>query len=120
MDAHIVSESNPLPISMLRQIALAGSLDEISNIPDAVRHHIFWHGMRDKTTNNLLKAMFFFVYETSRYGPQNGFRLCLVHEGYHIATDFRIEGSQEDDIDRLEKTIPPGHMEVVVLGQLSS
>lgn len=63
--------------------------------------------------------MLFFIYQTCRHGPQNGFRLCLVHEGFHITSATKIEGDGEDEIDRLEKEIPEGHMEVVVLGEAS-
>ena len=60
--------------------------------------------------------MLFFIYQTARHGPQNGFRLCLVHEGFHIASATKSEGDGEDDIDRVEQEIPQGHMEVVILG----
>jgi hypothetical protein len=60
--------------------------------------------------------MLFFVYQTTRHGPQNGFRLCLVHRGFYIASESKADGDPEDDIDRLERVIPQGHMEVVVLG----
>lgn len=60
--------------------------------------------------------MLFFVYQTTRHGPQNGFRLCLVHRGFSIASESKADGDPEDDIDRLERVIPQGHMEVVVLG----
>jgi len=117
MDSYLVSDSSPLPAAALQQIALAGSLDEVSNSPGSVRHHIFWHGNRDKATNTLRHPMLFFIYQTTRHGPQNGFRLCLVHQGFHIASDTKIESDVEDDIDRLEKDIVQGHMEVVILGQ---
>ena len=83
---------------------------------DAVRSHIFWHGKRDEVTGKLRASMLFCVYQTTRHGPQNGFRLCLVHRGFYIESEAKIEGDPEDDIDRLEAFIPEGHMEVVVLG----
>jgi hypothetical protein len=116
MTSHIVTEENLLPLAFFQQIANAGALDEISNITGSVRFHIFWHGNRDKKTNKLLTSMMFFVYQTTRHGPQNGFRLCLVHPGFHISSPDKIDGQPEDDIDRLEKTIPQGHMEMFVLG----
>lgn len=116
MTFHIVSGGTPLPTAILRQIATAGPLDQISNLRDAVRSHIFWHGERHETTGRLQAPMLFCVYQTTRHGPQNGFRLCLVHRGFYIASEARIEGDPEDDIDRLEAFIPEGHMEVVVLG----
>lgn len=116
LESHIVSASNPLSPVILQQIAHAGILDEISNYPGAVRHHIYWHGNRDNANNTLRMAMMFFIYQTTRHGPQNGFRLCVVHSGFHIASATKSEGNGEDDIDRLEKEILQGHMEVVFLG----
>jgi hypothetical protein len=116
MSSHIVSGDTPLPPAILRQIVTAGPLDEISNMPDAVRSHIFWHGKRHEVTGKLRASMLFCVYQTTRHGPQNGFRLCLVHRGFYIASEAKVEGDLEDDIDRLEAFIPEGHMEVVVLG----
>jgi hypothetical protein len=116
MTTHVISELNHLSLVVLHQIAVAGSLDEISNFPGAVRHHIFQHGNRDKAANTLRQSMLFFIYQTGRHGPQNGFRLCLIHRGFHIASGAKVEGEAKDDIDRLEKNIPNGHMEVVVVG----
>ncbi len=117
MDSHIISESSPLSPAMLQQIANSGHLDEISNAFGSVRRHIFWHGDRDKTTSKLRQSMLFFIYQTSRHGPQNGFRLCLVHPGYHIASDTKAEDVGEDEVDYLEKEIPQGYMEFVTLGE---
>lgn len=116
MESHIVSASSPLSPVLLQQIANAGAFDEISNYPGAVRHHIYWYGKRNKTDNTLFNAMLFFIYQTTRHGPQNGFRLCVVNSGFHIASATKSEGDGEDDIDRLEKEIPQGHIEVVFLG----
>ena len=115
-----VSVNSPLPCTVLQQITSAGPLNEISNIAGAVRHHIFSHGHRHKSTGRLEASMLFFVYQTTRHGPQNGFRLCLVHRGYHVASASasKVEGDPEDDIDRLERPIPQGHMEVVILGDV--
>jgi len=117
MQSHIVSETAPLSPSVLQQIANNSPLDEISNSVGAVRHHIYWHGRRNKKTNVLEVPMLFYIYQTTRYGPQNGFRLCLVHRGFHIASPGKEDGASEDDIDRLEAPIPQGHMEVVILGE---
>lgn len=116
MESHIVSASNPLSPVLLKQIADAGVLDEISNYPGAVRHYIYGFGNRNKADNTLRMGMLFFIYQTTRHGPQNGFRLCVVHSGFHIASATKSEGDGEDDIDRLEKEIPQGHMEVVFVG----
>lgn len=116
LESHIISASNPLSPAVLQQIANAGILDEISNRSGAVRHHIYWHGNRNEADNTLRYPMLFFIYQTTRHGPQNGFRLCLVHRGFHIASATKCEEDVEDDIDRLEKEIPQGHTEVVLLG----
>ncbi|EPE35397.1 hypothetical protein GLAREA_11096 [Glarea lozoyensis ATCC 20868] len=116
MTSHVVTEEKPLPLAFFQQIANASALDEISNSTGSVRFHIFWHGNRNRDTNKLLTSLMFFVYQTTRHGPQNGFRLCLVHPGFHIPSPDKIYGDPEDDIDRLEKTIPQGHMEIFVLG----
>jgi hypothetical protein len=116
MSSHIVSASHPLPPAFLQQLAIAGPLDEISNLTGAVRHHIFYHGRRDAATGKTRIPMLFFIYQTTRHGPQNGFRLCLVHQEFHIASESKVDGDPEDDIDRLEKAIPQGHMEMVILG----
>lgn len=114
----IISPSNPLPppYTILRQIARCGALDEISNHPGAVRHHIYHfgrHGRKKIAPQSLL----FFVYQTGRYGPQNGFRLCIVHQDFRLGSDVKGDGEAEDEIDRIEREIPQGHMEVVVLGE---
>ncbi|KAK4183379.1 hypothetical protein QBC35DRAFT_508128 [Podospora australis] len=119
MEFFIITESNPLPPAILRHLALSGALDEISNVPGAVRSYIYWHSRRDKETGKTTKPLLFFIYQTGRYGPQNGFRLCVVHQGYYIAAPTKPEGAitEEDEIDLLEKPIPQGHMEVVTLGE---
>ena len=116
MESHAISASNSLSPAVVQQIANSGVLDEISNSPGAVRHHIYWFSKRDKADNILWKSMMFFIYQTGRHGPQNGFRLLIVHSGFHIASATKSEDDAEDDIDRLEKEIPQGHMEVVFLG----
>ena len=116
MESHAISASNSLSPAVLQQIANSGTLDEISNSPGAVRHHIYWFSNRDKADNTLWQSMMFFIYQTGRHGPQNGFRLLIVHSGFHIASATKPEDDVEDDIDRLEKEIPQGHMEVVFLG----
>ncbi len=116
MESHAISTSNPLPPVVIEQIISSGILDEISNYPGAVRHYIYGFGDRNKNDNTLRRPMLFFIYQTTRYGPQNGFRLCLVHDGFHIDSGVKSEDGLEDDIDRLEKEIPQGHMEFVILG----
>ncbi|RSL99855.1 hypothetical protein CEP52_009482 [Fusarium oligoseptatum] len=103
MSFNVVTPQTPLPPSVLHQLALGSPLNEISNYPGGVRHFIFWHGDRNKKTNKLERSMLFFVYQTGR--------------GFHIASATKGEGEAEDDLDRLERDIPQGHMEVVVLGE---
>lgn len=116
MESHVISTSSPLSPAILQQIAVSGTLDEISNHPGAVRHHIYWHGNRNEADNTLRKPLLFFIYQTARQGPQNGFRLCIVLSGFQITSPTKSESDMEDNIDRLEKEIPQGHMEVVFLG----
>lgn len=91
-------------------------LDEIFNYPGAVHHHIYWYGNRNKVDNTLRMGMLFFIYQTTRHGPQNEFRFCVVYSNFHIASPTRSKGNGEDDIARLEKGIPQGHIEVLFLG----
>ncbi|KAK4223550.1 hypothetical protein QBC38DRAFT_372940, partial [Podospora fimiseda] len=125
--SHIVSSNTssvlPVEVQVLREIATADTaLDEISNFPGSIRHYIFCRGRPDAVTGRLRRGLLFFIYQTGRHGPQNGFRLCLVHRGFYMAsssetTSTRAEGEVfEDDIDRIGRDIPQGHMEVVILG----
>lgn len=116
MSSHILTDAAPLPTPMLRELANASATDEISNHPNAVRHHIFYYAMRDRATGKTRRSILFAVYQTGRHGPQNGYRLCLVHQGYWIASPEKKEGAPEDEIDRLEGPIPQGHEEMVILG----
>lgn len=117
LESHVITDSNPLPPTVFQQFADAGTLDEISNAPGAVRHHIYWRGSRDRADNTLRKTMLFFIYQTTRHGPQNGFRLCVVYAGFCINSPAKAEDDEvEDDIDRLEKPIPQGYKEIVFLG----
>jgi len=84
----------------------------------------------------------FFVYQTGQHGPQNGFRFVVVHQGYWIDSPTKDKGEgkgkekgeggngtgkekgekgsegrkEEDEIDCIERPIPQGHMEIVILG----
>lgn len=116
LESHLISASNSFSPAVLQQIANSGIFDEIPNSTGAVRHHIYWFSDRDKADNTLRRPYIFFIYQTGRHGPQNGFRLLIVHSGFHIASATKSEDDVEDDIDRLEKEIPQGHMEVVFLG----
>ncbi|KFY63089.1 hypothetical protein V496_04188 [Pseudogymnoascus sp. VKM F-4515 (FW-2607)] len=97
----------------LTELALSGALDEISNGPGSVRHHIRNHGVvRSGVTR---KAMLFVIYQTGRYGPQNGFRLCLVHEGFEVR-DEDESGGQRDAVDDAEMPVAQGATEIIRLG----
>ncbi|KAK8001227.1 hypothetical protein PG991_013449 [Apiospora marii] len=116
MSSHILTDAAPLPTPMLRELANSSAVDEISNCPNGVRHHIFSHAMRNKETGQTQRSILFAIYQTGRHGPQNGYRLCLLHQGYYIASPEKQEGEPEDEIDRLERPIPQGHEEMVILG----
>ncbi|KAI2606452.1 uncharacterized protein GGS25DRAFT_524118 [Hypoxylon fragiforme] len=106
-----------LPLhAMLQEVAEAAPLDQVSNSPGSVRWHICHRGQIHKETNTLKHTLLFLIYQTTRHGPQNGFRLCCVHEGYSVGGEGEGEGEGEDDIDILEKPIPQGHMELAILG----
>lgn len=97
----------------LTELALSGALDEISNGPGSVRHHIRNHGVvRSRITR---KAMLFVIYQTGRYGPQNGFRLCLVHEGFDVRVGDEF-GGQRDAVDDAEMPVAQGATEIIRLG----
>jgi hypothetical protein len=86
------SDDTPLASSRLVELATAGALDEISNSPGSVRDYIRNRGIvRDGKTN---RALLFVIYQTGRYGPQNGFRLCLVHEGFAVGEDVAGEKAE--------------------------
>ncbi|KAL6715327.1 hypothetical protein ACLMJK_007593 [Lecanora helva] len=116
MESHIITPSTPLSPTALQQIADARALDEISNSPGAVRQYLYSHPNRDKSDNTFWRTLFFLIYQTTRHGPQNGFRFCVVYDGFRMTSETKLEEDGEDDIDRIEKPIPQGHMEVVFLG----
>ncbi|KAI8944946.1 hypothetical protein F4801DRAFT_598688 [Xylaria longipes] len=114
MNSHIIRAKNRLPHTFIQQIATPGPLDENSNAHGAVRRYIFWSGLRDPVTGKLQKPIPFLVYQTTRHGPQSGFRLSLVREGFHIASESKVGSDLEDEIDRLETPIPRRRVEMVV------
>jgi len=110
MESFTFSETNSAPTALIVQLANSGSLDEISNAPDAVFEYVRHDGLtRGGRTN---KALFFAIYETGKHGPQNGFRLCLVHEGFEI--DSR-DGAAA--VAEAARPVEQGATEFVVLGQ---
>ncbi len=63
-------------------MARSGALDEISNGDNGMgidRYVRGWGLLGEEGRTR--KALCFFVYQTGRHGPQNGFRMCLVNEG---------------------------------------
>lgn len=119
MQSHTLSDTSPLPRHMFSSLVNASGFDEISNHPGAVRNYIFNKAMRDvkaKKPGPAQHSFVFCVYQTGRHGPQNGYRFVVVHEGYHVIKEKK-EGDAEDDIDKLEKDIPQGYEEMVVLGE---
>ena len=121
MESHTIpfkEDGSTLLHTTLNNLIETGTLDEISNSPDAVRHHIYWHGNRNKVDNTLNQPLVFFIYQTTRHGPQNGYRLCFVRKGFRITSGAKeAPGEREDEIDLVEKEIPMGHREVVFLGR---
>jgi hypothetical protein len=108
-----ITASSPLPITNLAEIATSGALDEISNAPGQIRLQIKREGLvKDGITH---KAVFFLIYQTTRYGPQNGFRLCLVHEGFRVG-DLEKEDGDMEALSKAEEKIEQGAMEFIRLG----
>jgi len=120
MQTHTLSDTAPLPRRMFWCFINAHTVDEIPNYPGSVRQYIFNHAMRPdkkRTPGKTEQDIVFCIYQRGRYGPQNGYRFCVVHEGYYIGAREKKEGEPEDDIDKLEKDIPQDHEEMVVLGE---
>jgi len=106
--------------AVVRELSSSGAFDQISNHPGAVRHHIFHRSLRDKKTGKTQQPLLFAIYQTGKHGPQNGYRLCLVHRGYYIASAEKNNREPRDDIDNVEEEIPQGHEEMVILGEKST
>ncbi|KAI8965208.1 hypothetical protein F5Y11DRAFT_362251 [Daldinia sp. FL1419] len=114
LQQRIITDTSSIS-SMIQEIANSSPLDEICNAPGSVRWHICRQNNRDPASNTVRMPMLFFIYQTTRHGPQNGFRLCLVHEGYYLGSEDQSDMDQ-DDVDILEKPIPYGHKELAILG----
>lgn len=80
----------PISNSILKRIAYAGSLDEISNHPEGLSHIVSslstpsrHHGnsRNDDYSSLTTVPLACTLYQTGRHGPQNGFRLVLVDAG---------------------------------------
>ena len=103
------SEDSPLSSAHLVEVATSGALDEISNAPSAIYNYIRSRGLvREGITN---RSLLFVIYQTGRHGPQNGFRLCLVHEGFPV--DGEIAG---ETLGEAESVVEQGVREFIRLG----
>ena len=108
------SADSPLPATSLVELATSGCLDEISNAPDAIRHYIRNQCLVTEGVTNRPKL--FAIYETGRYGPQNGFRLCLVHEGFVVGDTETTDADAKAAIEMAQKPVAQGAKEWIVLG----
>jgi hypothetical protein len=103
-----------IPSAYLVEIATSGALDEISNAPGSVRQYIRSQGLiQDGVTH---KGLFFAIYQTGRHGPQNGFRLCIVHEGFEVGEEDKNTRGRGDAVRKAEEPIMQGAIEFVRLG----
>ncbi|KAL8334562.1 hypothetical protein RB598_009032 [Gaeumannomyces tritici] len=118
--SQVFTEGGSVSGELIRQLVNTHYFNEIST--GSVRHFLYHQSpdpnkKKKKYTGVAEHAHMFAVYESGRYGPQNGFRFVIVQRGYPIASATKAEGAEEDEIDALEKPIPQGHMEIVVLGK---
>lgn len=89
----------------LKELACSEALNEISNSEDGIGidKEIRRAGMvKDGRTR---RAVLFVIFQTGRFGPQNGFRLALVQEGV----------KPEDAMDQLKGTVEQDAAEFVVV-----
>lgn len=100
-----LTSSTALSTPALADLATSGALDEIANSSGSIQHHIQRAGQVKH--GRVGRPLFFAIYQTGRYGPQNGFKLCLVHER------FEPDGY---DFSGLEEEMASGTAEYVVLG----
>jgi hypothetical protein len=98
--------------TFVRELALAGGLDEISNSEDGSGIDSYVHSQGKVRVRGAgpglgvtRHAVLFIVYQTGRHGPQNGFRLSLVREGVRPA----------DAREALKGEVAQDAMELVVL-----
>lgn len=116
MNSFNFSAGGPVPASLLLQLATSSALNEISNASGAIRNYVLGEGLvKDGRTR---RTLFFAIYQTGRFGPQNGFRLCLVHEGFELSqtpAGGESDGGQ-DGFAEAGADIAQGTMEFIVLG----
>ena len=105
MSVSTLGAAHPLPASRIAELAESGCFDEIANSPGSIRRYLLHHKWTHKGVTSA--AIFFAIYQTGRYGPQNGFRMCLVHPGFDV-----VDG----DYGGAEEPIAQDVMEWCVLG----
>ena len=76
-------------MSAMRELAQSGALDEISNADDGAGIALAIQRAGVVREGKVGRAVLFVIYQTGRYGPQNGFRLALVKE------EVRVEVARE-------------------------
>lgn len=86
----------------LKLLATSGALDEISDADDGsmIERRILIVGSQGGLVEDGVtqKSVFFVIYQTGRYGPQNGFRVALVLEGTRVEeARGRLKGVVEED-----------------------
>jgi len=74
----------------VRVLAWSGALDEISNAEEGMGIELAVKRVGVVREGKIQRAVLFVVYQTRRYGPQNGLRLALVKEG------VRVEDAREN------------------------
>ena len=110
-DLHAEEQRSPAQSARLwLSLARSGALDEISNAADAVKEFIGGRGLVQEGSTMTNRAIVFVIYQTGSLGPQNGFRFCLVHEGFDLELGA-------EDILRANQAIGYGAMEFIELGQ---
>lgn len=64
-----------------KELACSGAFDEISNSEngEAIERYIRGNGL--VIEGKTCRAVLFIIYQTTRFGPQKGFRLALILEG---------------------------------------
>ena len=109
MESYSFTQGSAPPASAFLQLAICGALDEISNANGSVEQYIRGQGLVEGEGSKTRHALLFVVYETGRHGPQNGFRIVLVHSGFDLG--------RRDDMGAAEARLGLGSMEMIILGE---
>ncbi len=82
----------------LKELAHSETLAEISHIDNGagIETAVLRAGtVKDGRTS---KGVLFVIYQTGRFGPQDGFRVALVHEGVKVGdAKEQLRGNVEED-----------------------